>query len=141
MKKLNLYKETVGKNDSRWDYDWEKSPIFRTIEVEDDVDIWNTPMMIDGKFYCCCCAQGDCFKITELNYFKFDEDVSELETYGEDEITCPVCGSKQSESWEYSCDSDEHICEDCGSKYEWERQVEVTYNSQATKIGEHIEID
>lgn len=140
MKKLKLYKEPVKKVD-RFDYDWERSTIFRVIEVEDEVDIWSTPMFIDGKFYYCCCAHGDCYKVSELDYFKFDEEVEELETFGEDEITCPVCGSKQSDSWEYSCDSDEHTCGECGSEYEWERQVEVTYSSQATKIGGYIEID
>lgn len=140
MKKLKLYENPI-KGVDRFAYDWDKSLIFRVIEVEDNVDIWSTPMLIDGKFYYCCCSQGDCYKISELDYFKFDSDEEELETFGEDEITCPVCGSKQSECWEYSCDRDEHTCENCGSKYEWERHIEVTYSSQATKIGEHIEIN
>jgi hypothetical protein len=141
MKRLKLYKEVVHKVGNRFDYDWDRSPIFKTIEVEDDFDIWSTPMFINGKFYSVSCRAEDNCEIVELDYFKFDADEEDLDNFGEDEITCPVCGSKQSDSWEYSCDSDNHICEDCGSEYEWERVVDVTYSSQAINIGKHIELD
>ncbi|MDU6113799.1 MAG: hypothetical protein E6649_05245 [Paeniclostridium sordellii] len=140
MKKLKLYKKVVRKY-GKLNYDWDMSPIFKTIEVNDDFDIWSTPILINNTFYTVSSSQGNNFKIVELEYFKFDEDIDDLETFGEDEITCPVCGSKQSDSWEYSCYSDTNICDDCGSEYDWSREVEVTYNSQATKIGEHIEIE
>lgn len=48
----------------------------------------------------------------------------------EDEITCPKCGYVRhgGDSWE-SPDEGEDDCEECGHRYEWYRNVEVTYST------------
>ncbi len=43
------------------------------------------------------------------------------------EITCPWCGYIHSDSWE--CETGEYECEDCGRKYEVNRDMEITYST------------
>jgi hypothetical protein len=47
------------------------------------------------------------------------------ETYESDEVTCPYCGLKQSESYELDEDSQQEILCDCGKKY-WGERVTIT---------------
>ena len=62
---------------------------------------------------------------------KDESDVDSI--WSEDEITCPVCGSKQSDSWESSDESDDEYCYDCGCTYGFTRNIEVSYRSQLIK--------
>ena len=68
---------------------------------------------------------------------KLEEDVEEM--LFEDEITCPVCGSKQSDSWEACDDSDDEHCDDCGATYSYERNIEVSYTSNVVKYPKYEE--
>ena len=45
------------------------------------------------------------------------------------EITCPHCGSENSDSWDYSDSDDNYTCETCDSVFSYVRNVEVTYSS------------
>ena len=137
--KINLYKNVIRDSKEYFKIDWESSQIFKTIEVKDDLDIWSKALFIGGKFYTVSCQKGNNVKIVELDYFKFDEDIESLNIHGEDEITCPICGCRESDSWEHAIDNDTKICSDCGSEFEWSREVEITYSSQATKISDYRE--
>ena len=44
-----------------------------------------------------------------------------------DEIVCPYCGHEFSESYEFSGDSGEEECYECGKEFEYHRHIEVTY--------------
>lgn len=57
---------------------------------------------------------------------------------GTDEITCPYCGAEWSDSWEMS-DSGEEICDECGNKFWYEREVSVSYTSH--RISDDGEVD
>jgi len=57
-----------------------------------------------------------------------------------DSITCPYCGHKLTDSWEMPDSSDEEICDYCHSKYSYERDVEVTYNSVKIEKAKLVEI-
>lgn len=46
-----------------------------------------------------------------------------------DEIVCPYCGYKESDSWEYNHNSDDMECTGCGKKFHYERNIEVTYTT------------
>lgn len=51
----------------------------------------------------------------------------------QDEITCPHCGHKDSDSWEHDLnDGDSEVieCDDCGGLFEVTASVSVTYSSE-----------
>lgn len=52
------------------------------------------------------------------------------ECYGESEITCPACGWKHSDSWEYDESNDDMECPDCGRHFSMERDVTVDYTTR-----------
>lgn len=62
----------------------------------------------------------------QQNIDSFDGDTSYT-----DEITCPHCGCKFSDSWE--CDDGEHECGDCERTFDVVRNVEVTYSTFKTE--------
>lgn len=45
-----------------------------------------------------------------------------------DEVVCPHCGFKYSDSWEM--EDGGHTCSDCGNKFELSRDVEVHYSTE-----------
>ena len=53
-------------------------------------------------------------------------------------ITCPHCGSEDSDSWEASDSDDEHHCDACGSVFSYERNVEVTYSSSVIERNDSV---
>lgn len=53
-------------------------------------------------------------------------------------ITCPHCGSEDSDSWEADDNDDEHECEDCHSVFSYERNVDVTYSSKIIERNEKV---
>lgn len=91
-------------------------------------------LKIDSKYYRKCSLD---FK---LNYLSVEEckkpqELEELDF--KDEICCPHCGYEQSDSWEAS-DSGDEECQSCGSKYFYERSVEVSYSMKITKRNNKI---
>ena len=141
MKEIKLYLSKDLKGDFL-ETDWENSPLLRTVSIKDDEDIWNTPLHINDKFYNATMAYQNNYAIQELEYYKADEDIEDLEEINEDNIKCPICGYEESDCNEYSNDSeDKHICEGCGSELSWEREYSVDYIVKVNKIKEVIEID
>ncbi len=47
----------------------------------------------------------------------------------EQEITCPHCGDKNENSWEYTDEADTVECEECGNKFTYQRHVEITFST------------
>lgn len=58
----------------------------------------------------------------------------EVDTSGEDEITCPWCGYQLSDSWEMK-DEDEYECDNCEKMFTYSRDVVVTYGSSRMPYG------
>ena len=53
-------------------------------------------------------------------------------------ITCPHCGSEDSDSWEASDSDDESHCETCGSVFSYARNMEVTYSSSIIERNDSV---
>ena len=58
--------------------------------------------------------------------------MSEIDHKYTREITCPHCGHALSDSWEFA-DEGREICDACGEKFSFERDVEVTYSTAKLK--------
>jgi len=60
--------------------------------------------------------------------------IDELDYTQEDEITCPYCGDKNTDSWEVGRnindgDIGEQECDSCGKKFTASRNMSITYTS------------
>ena len=55
--------------------------------------------------------------------------IDKMDCFRVNEITCPYCGWKDRDSWEYteSCDI---ICENCEKEFFMEREIDVKYTSK-----------
>lgn len=94
-------------------------------EVQSITEFPSGIVEIQGKLARCC--SFDTIKdIMTIEWIK--QPINEDEIFQSDEITCPYCGDKLSDSWECS-DEDTNICQTCGSKYEYTRIVDVSYTS------------
>lgn len=91
---------------------------------------------IEGKLAKCCSFSTEKDFLT-IEYIQ--EPINEDEIFMHEEIKCPYCGAEQSDSWDYSDSGDEH-CDTCGSEYQYERIVEVTYTSTIKKKNKIITI-
>lgn len=47
-----------------------------------------------------------------------------------DEIVCPYCGYEEGDSWEYSSDSQEIDCLECGKTFQMNRNITVDYTTE-----------
>ncbi|MGL6184732.1 MAG: hypothetical protein ACRC1T_05070 [Clostridium chrysemydis] len=122
MKQIKLYLKDDFKS---WDTDWKDVKPFRILSVSDDTDLWERAIRLDDTYYTICAKQGENYQIEELPSY----DLNKEETFGEDEIKCPICGYEISDSWECEDDGGEEVCGGCGSILEWNRVVEVTYST------------
>ena len=131
MKKIELY---LADDFEGIFTEWDEVEVYRTLSVADDVELWNRAINLEGKFYSICCAQGNKYKIRELEKF----DLEENDNWDKSEITCPICGYEFSDSWEYGSDCGEDTCEGCGATLEWSREVEVSYSTEVKKSVQPI---
>lgn len=137
--KLYLYKSLADP----WGSDgWDKSPIFKTLEVDGNETFWGKPLLVDGKFYRVVMGAGDNrFAIDEMKNYKHDEDLDKLREVNEDVIICPVCGNVEADPYEYpENEDDDHECEGCGSILSWNRDYTVTYTVDVKKINTFKEL-
>ncbi len=89
---------------------------------------------IQGKIArCCSFSVKENFLTIEYVNNPIDED----EIFQHDEIKCPYCGNEKSDSWECSDDGNE-TCDACGSEYEYERIVDISYTTTIKKKNEKI---
>lgn len=82
-----------------------------------------------------CCSLDTKNDLLTIEYI--DNIIDEDEIFQHDEIKCPYCGKEQSDSWEYSDDGSE-ICDSCGTEYEYERIVDVSYTTTIKKKNTNI---
>lgn len=122
--------------------DYNTIPAIKTLKIPKNESLWGQPLKIDGKFYTVGCSQGENYGVHELKYYKYDEDIQDLDSYNEDEIKCPVCGYEESDCWEYTQgEADEYECGYCGSILTWSREISVSYSTTVKRINEFKEID
>ena len=92
-------------------------------ETDDEVRI-QEPFKYNGKYYT---ARGlrpqEGLALVEQFYPNPEPE----EMWGENNITCPYCGEENIDSFEMPNSEDEHECSECGSKFSYERVVDVTY--------------
>ena len=133
MKKIELYLYEDFKDILT---EWDEVKVYKTLAIADDVELWDRAIELDGKFYSVCCSQGNRYKIRELERF----DVEEKENWDTSEITCPICGYENSDSWEYDSDEGECECGYCGATLEWSRDVCVSYSAEVKKVVEPLSL-
>lgn len=109
--------------------EWDEVEVYKTLSVDDDIDLWDRAINLEGKFYSICRSQGNKYQIRELKQFNLEEN----ENWNKSEITCPICGYEFSDSWEYGSDCGEDECGGCGATLEWNREVEVSYATEVKK--------
>lgn len=92
-------------------------------EIEQDLDVCEAFKFKD-KYYSVSCKKpkDDLIIVHEIKLNEPEE------LYAEDNIKCPYCSVENRDSWEIGADSGEETCDDCGSKFIWNRNVSVTYN-------------
>lgn len=116
--------------------EWDEVEVYKTLSIDDDVELWDRAINLDGKFYSICRSQGNKYQIRELKQFNLEES----ENWNKREITCPICGYEFSDSWEYGSDYGEDECGGCGATFEWSREVEVSYSAEVKKSVQPIKL-
>lgn len=103
------------------------------VEVE-KIDIKDV-LRIKGELYrvCIVATRSGYAVVDKINELK-DNPEELIET---DEITCPYCLSKI-ESFEMDDSDDDYECPCCGSRFSYQREVIVAYNSQPISKNENI---
>ncbi len=129
MKQIKLYSRDNFKD---WETKWEDVKPFKIVSVSDDIELWDRAIKINDTYYRICVQQGNNYQVKEILNFNLNKS----DTWGEQEIKCPICGYEMSDSWEYEDDEGEEICGGCGATLEWKRDVEVTYS---TEVKERVE--
>lgn len=140
MKEVKIYLSDKLIQLKNFQHDWDNSPVFKTLKVEDDCDLWNSPIKVKDEFYNVCMSQGDNYCIDKLDFYNYEDDIQNMVEYNEDNILCPVCGYEETDCWEYSNnEEDEHECQGCGSILSWEREYTVTYKTKVVNRSNFIE--
>ena len=125
----DLTKEERFRFDSKNPVDYDKY-VFLTVDQEID---FSAKIKIGDKTYFAhsCSHRGENYYLGVEEYkMKDDEDIDDE---NEQEITCPVCGYEEGDSWESSESDDDHECQRCGSTFSYEREISVTYGSTMVK--------
>ena len=110
------------------DIDVETYPYPLLFETDEEADFSQPVYEFRGKYYTAraCNPKEGYIIVKDCEYEP--EVIEDDETFMESEITCPVCGYKERDSWEYD-DSGDFVCPTCGSVSEYQREVEVTYTA------------
>jgi len=63
----------------------------------------------------------------------------EIEHKQTDEVVCPWCGNEYRDCWEWTENSDEMKCDECGKVFEYEKDVTVKYDTSKKQCedGKH----
>lgn len=109
---------------------------FFLLKMDKDLS-FGTVLKFDGKYYGLCSkdAGNNLIIVRECEYPD-----GKKEFYAESNIKCPVCGEENNDSWECSDNDDTEECSNCGSKFSWERNVEVTYSMELIKKNKPMEV-
>ena len=57
-----------------------------------------------------------------------------IETQDTDEILCPHCGYRYSDSYEFDGDGGEIVCDHCDREFHYERATSVSYSTRRTGV-------
>ena len=57
-----------------------------------------------------------------------------IETQDTDEIICPHCGYRYSDSYELDEDGGEIVCDHCDREFHYERAISVSYSTRRTGV-------
>lgn len=102
------------------------------------VSVWNEGLIsFEGKFYrTCIMNKGK--SIIFVKEVTINDNTIDEETF-EGEITCPVCGYVDHDSWEAGDSDDEYECV-CGAILSYSRSVSVDYSTKVVKMPIVVEI-
>ena len=50
-----------------------------------------------------------------------------------DKPVCAYCGDEHDDAWEWTDDTGEHECHQCGETFNYEREVSITYSTSKHK--------
>ena len=118
--KVALYDRDMYKDDYKL-----QNVIFET----SDADIYNI-LKFKDKYYVVSIIshEREFAGVKEIDYKSKGEQHSY--TYN---LKCPYCGYENTDSWEMDDSSGEVECGRCGSEYEYEREVSVSYSTYPKK--------
>ncbi|WP_024854776.1 hypothetical protein [Mediterraneibacter gnavus] len=94
-------------------------------------------LRIDCELYSVCmvAARSRYAVVNKLNIIEFPDNPKEQ--VGTNEIVCPYC-LEQTEGFEMDDSDDDYECPCCGSRFSYQREVIVAYNSQPISKNENI---
>lgn len=99
-------------------------------EFSSEIDFGDT-LEINGLIYKICSAtcnkEGGYSEAIAEEIILNDKD--EIGETCESELTCPVCGYEESDSWELSDSEEDHECGGCGAVLSYERDFTVEYRA------------
>ena len=103
-------------------------------EIDASPDLYEV-FSFNGKWYVpgIVAASKEYAGVHQLKKF----DINETESLYESEVTCPICGYVDRNSWEI--DDGDYQCGQCGAILEVERNVEVTYSATVSKLPTVLE--
>ena len=109
------------------------------IEVNREIKM-DDLLKIEGHLYTVCMKslKEGYVVVKELNVIELPDEPKEQ--YSCYEITCPYCES-QIESFEMDDEDNNYECPYCHSHFSYQREINVTYNSQPISKAEAIELD
>lgn len=109
-------------------------PFIKTIK-NDNISVYDV-LKVNDIFYSVQITQGCDIGLVKLETLELDN----VESNYESEITCPICGCQEQDSWEYKSDCDEYECGCCGAVLEYNREVTVEYRTIVKEKPEVKEI-
>ena len=63
MKRIELYLANDFKDIFT---EWDEIEVYKTLSVDDDVELWGRAINLEGKFYSICRSKGNKYQIREL---------------------------------------------------------------------------
>ncbi|MFS8215578.1 TFIIB-type zinc ribbon-containing protein [Paenibacillus polymyxa] len=115
-----------------WDENYKLMELIKEVPEEPETDCI---LEIDGKNYRWC-AVSHKERVYGVKEITLNQDPEE-EAYGD--FKCPYCGSVDDDAWERPDDGTVE-CGSCGSKIEYERNVEVTYTVTPVKMAKIVRL-
>lgn len=129
--KVYLRSENFYSSDEyeRWgNKEYDTFPLIGEIEVKNNNNLIGTLIEKNGRYFAICehtINEPYIASAREVDIISFKE----KESYCDSEPTCPICGTKQQDAFEFS-DEEEHYCDSCGAKLLITRDVEITYDTK-----------
>lgn len=109
------------------------------IETDRKIKIYDL-LKIKGHLYtvCCIAPQQNFAEVKELNVIELPDEPEDHDFTNE--VVCPYCES-EIESFEMDDEDYDYECPYCHSHFSYQREVNITYNSQPISKAEAIELN